>query len=187
MKLYLIRHGKTKANEKRLYCGSTDIELSEKGKEELSKPAKACKALIGPSDVRFITSGMRRCDETLRLLFGDVLFEKDERLREIDFGIFEMKSYEELKNLPEYQKWISGDNEINTPPDGESGLQMKKRVLEALDEILKSNKDTVIVTHGGVIALIMQTLFANENKSRYEWQPDFGCGYLIENGRYKPF
>ena len=35
MKLYLIRHGKTMANEKHLYCGSTNLPLSEKGIEEL--------------------------------------------------------------------------------------------------------------------------------------------------------
>jgi len=35
MKLILIRHGKTEANEKHLYCGSTDIPLSDGGKAEL--------------------------------------------------------------------------------------------------------------------------------------------------------
>ena len=35
MIIYLIRHGKTRANEKHLYCGSTDLSLSDAGKEEL--------------------------------------------------------------------------------------------------------------------------------------------------------
>lgn len=35
LKVYLIRHGKTEANEKHLYCGKTDISLSERGKKEL--------------------------------------------------------------------------------------------------------------------------------------------------------
>lgn len=35
MKLILIRHGKTEANEKHLYCGSTDVSLSESGIKEL--------------------------------------------------------------------------------------------------------------------------------------------------------
>ena len=37
MTIYLIRHGKTKANERRLYCGSTDLPLSLVGREELSR------------------------------------------------------------------------------------------------------------------------------------------------------
>ena len=35
MKLILLRHGITEANEKRLYCGATDIGLSETGKAAL--------------------------------------------------------------------------------------------------------------------------------------------------------
>ena len=31
----LIRHGRTEANEKWLYCGSTDLSLSDAGREEL--------------------------------------------------------------------------------------------------------------------------------------------------------
>ena len=35
MKLILIRHGNTEANEKHLYCGSTDLSLSDAGKAAL--------------------------------------------------------------------------------------------------------------------------------------------------------
>ena len=35
MSIYLIRHGKTRANEQRRYCGSTDLPLSEGGRAEL--------------------------------------------------------------------------------------------------------------------------------------------------------
>lgn len=35
MTIYLIRHGKTEANESHLYCGSTDLSLSVAGREEL--------------------------------------------------------------------------------------------------------------------------------------------------------
>ncbi|MBR4078576.1 MAG: phosphoglycerate mutase family protein, partial [Christensenellaceae bacterium] len=37
MKLYLIRHGRTMANEKWLYCGSTDIPLSDNGVKRINK------------------------------------------------------------------------------------------------------------------------------------------------------
>ena len=35
LQIYLIRHGKTYCNEKHLYCGKSDIDLSENGKNEL--------------------------------------------------------------------------------------------------------------------------------------------------------
>jgi len=176
MTIYLIRHGKTKANERKLYCGSTDLPLSERGREELSQLHYEIK------NVRFLTSGRSRTNETLKILFGEVPFDTDFRFREVDFGIFEMRSYEEMKDNPAYQIWCTGDNEANVPPNGESGLQMKQRVLEAFSEI---KEDTVLICHGGVIAAIMDHLFPEENKSRYDWQPKNGCGYRIEDHGYQ--
>lgn len=177
MTIYLIRHGMTEANEKHLYCGSTDLPLSEAGKAEL----EGLRYHIG--NARFLTSGMRRTNQTLQILFGDVPFSVEPGFREVDFGIFEMHSYSQLKDMPAYQTWITGDNEANVPPDGESGEQMKKRVLEAFSRI---REDTVIVTHGGVIAALMAHLFPEENKNRYQWQPKPGSGYIITGNAYKP-
>jgi len=175
MTIYLIRHGRTEANEKWLYCGSTDLSLSEKGREELSS------IHYDIPNVRFLTSGMKRTNETLKLLFGDVPFQVEPRFREVDFGAFEMRSYYALKDTPEFQTWLDGDNESNVPPGGESGLQMKRRVLEAFAEI---QEDTVLICHGGVIAAIMEHLFRSENKSRYDWQPKNGRGYCLKDGSY---
>lgn len=105
MKLTLIRHGMTEANEKRLYCGSTDLPLSAAGRAALHH--------LPPPEpgTRLISSGMRRCNETLKALFGDVPYEIEPDLREIDFGDFEGKSYNMLRNDPAYQAWLTGDNE----------------------------------------------------------------------------
>ena len=176
MSIYLIRHGKTQANEKHLYCGSTDLPLSEAGREELQFLAYA----ISPE--RFVTSGMKRTNETLEILFGNVPFSVDTRFREVDFGDFEMKSYEMLKDDPAYQAWLTGDNEANTPPGGESGTQMTRRVLEAFSELPDG---TALVAHGGVIAAIMASLFPAEGKHRYQWQPQNGHGYEIASGTYR--
>ena len=176
MTIYLIRHGKTEANERRLYCGSTDLSLSNAGKAELKNLHYEIK------NVRFLTSGMKRTNETLQILFGDVPFEMESRFREVNFGIFEMRSYEDLKDTPPYQAWITGDNETNIPPQGESGTQMKQRVLAALSEI---REDTCVITHGGVIAANMERMFPDENKNRYEWQPQPGHGYAIEDNSYR--
>ena len=175
MTIYLIRHGKTEANEKHLYCGSTDLPLSPRGGEALRR------LHYDIPQARFVTSGMKRTNETLGILFGQVPFTEDSRFREVDFGIFEMQSYEELKDTQAYQTWLTGDNESNVPPGGESGAQMKKRVLEAFREL---REDTVLICHGGVIAAIMEALFPGEEKSRYDWQPKNGCGYRICGEHY---
>ena len=175
MTIYLIRHGKTAANERRLYCGSTDLPLSEHGRAELKELHYDIR------NVHFLTSGMRRANETLELLFGAASYDTDPRFREVDFGAFEMRGYEELKDDPAYQAWITGDNERNIPPGGESGEQMTLRVLAAFSEL---REDTCIVTHGGVIAAIMAQLFPEAGKHRYQWQPKNGHGYIIEDKKY---
>lgn len=177
--LYLIRHGCTEANVKKLYCGSTDVPISEEGAEDLKKIHYQV-----PKDCIFITSGMMRTRQTLHCLFGDVPYTIDQRFREIDFGAFEMKSYEDLKDNPDYLEWISGDNDNNVPPGGESGNQMKKRVMEGLTELQKKPGDVVLIAHGGVIAAMMSYLFPEEKKDRYTWQPQSGRGYVISDGKY---
>ena len=61
---------------------------------------------------------------------------------------------------------------------------MEQRVFKAFKEVMLSGKDTVIITHGGVIANIMANYFKEERKNRYQWQPQPGHGYLFENNQY---
>ena len=175
--IYLIRHGRTRANEEHLYCGSSDLPLSPGGEAEL----RQLHYFLPP--VRFLTSGMTRTEQTLSLLFGEVPHEIRPAFREIDFGIFELHTYEELKDDPQYQRWLTGNNEENVPPQGESGVQMTRRVTQAIPKLLEN--DTVLVTHGGVIAAIMDYLFPEAGKSRYAWQPEPGHGYKITGDSYQ--
>lgn len=178
-RIYLIRHGNTEANECHLYCGSTDLPLSERGKDALQTLKSG---YSGIQNVRFMTSGMLRTEQTLEILFGNVPHCCEPAFREMDFGAFEMRSYEQLKDVPEYQQWITGDNEANLTPNGESGMLMKARVMKAFEAL--QGADTVLVTHGGVIAAIMEHLFPQESKNRYQWQPKPGYGYMIDERGY---
>ena len=181
MRLVLIRHGKTRANIDLFYCGSTDLPLSESGREELEGLRDAGGYPDGEG-FAYYTSGMIRTEETLEILYGPVEHRTLDGFREMDFGAFEMHSYEQLKDDPLYQAWCSGDNDSNTAPGGESGRVMRKRVLETLKELIRKGQDAVAVCHGGPIAAIMDELFPEEGKNRYEWQPSNGRGYLIRIG-----
>ncbi len=179
MRLLLIRHGLTEANERHLYCGSTDLPLSPGGRLALEERRK--KGDVMPIDgLRVLTSGARRCEETLFALYGPVPHKREPGFREMDFGDFEMRSYEELRRDPSYIAWITGDNEKNTAPGGESGEIMRARVLEALERVIAEGRPTLIVTHGGVIAAVMDHLFPGEGRNRYQWQPAPGRGYDVD-------
>lgn len=180
----LLRHGITEANRLHRYCGSTDLPLDEAALADFrSKQLR----YPDPTGYRVLTSGMLRTEQTLREIYGDIPHQIAPDFREIDFGVFENKSYEELKDDPAYQRWLTGDNEQNVCPGGESGAQMARRVLTAWDSL---TEDTLLVAHGGVIACIMSHLFPQEPKSRYQWQPSPFCGYALsfsEQGpQYRP-
>ena len=177
---YLFRHGMTGMNERRCYCGATDVPLSGLGRRLLLQNKSE---FLYPdiSSCRIVTSGMRRTEETLSLLYGALPHSADSRLQEMHFGSFEGFSYGELKERADYRRWIGGDTMADACPCGESGSQMQRRVLAAFHELLAlPGSDIALFVHGGPVAAIMQELFPSEKRNLYEWQPDFGCGYELE-------
>lgn len=177
-RIVLIRHGLTEANERRLYCGATDIPLSETGREAL-RVLRSRGGYPELGECRVYTSGFLRTEETLFELFGPAEHTPVFELREMDFGAFEMRGYEDLKKDPEFLAWCEGDNEQNVAPGGESGAQMEKRVLAAFESLLKQDQDLLLISHGGPIAAIMASLFPGEGKNRWQWQPRNGEGYCV--------
>lgn len=181
-RVILIRHSLTAANEQGLYCGHTDLPLSPKG-EILAKKLAQTGIYKAEQSCKYFTSGMKRTNETLALLFGNVQFEPLPGLREMNFGVFEMLSYNDLKDRGDYQIWISGDNIKNRCPKGESAEEMTNRAIRAIRDVFKS-ESAVVVAHGGVIAAIMANYFPQEEKNRYQWQPEPAGGYclFLKNG-----
>ncbi len=181
MNLHLIRHGMTEANEKRLFCGFTDLSLSHKGVLQLMDLKKH---IAYPSGQLFVTSGLKRTVETLRLIYDEVDFVQLEDFMEINFGTFEMKSHEELANTEAYNKWLENPEKASCP-EGEGGSDFRKRIyagcakLKAL-ALDKGVSDLVLICHGGVIVELMEKFFPRQ-KSFLEWQPSFGRGYSISN------
>jgi len=182
MELHLIRHGKTEANEKRLYCGSTDIILSDRGILELSDLKRQG---IYPSEADlYFTSGLLRTEQTLDMLYGPVQREALPQLEEYHFGKFEMKSYDELKDRNDYNLWISDEQGLVTCPGGECRNGFNGRIIkgyELLMESVRRGNVSIAICHGGVIACVMEHLFPGL-RNFYEWQPAPGRGYTIFHG-----
>ena len=175
MKLTLIRHGITEGNMRRLFYGSTDLPLLPCSVMRLHRMAERGHY---PQAAHYYTSGMLRTEQTFAAIYGNIPHGVLSDLREIDFGDFEMKSYDELLKTEAFQEWITGDNEANVCPNGESGVQVTERALHALGPIIERGEDTVIVTHGGVIGGLMQNWFLAVN-GRYSFTPEPGTGYTV--------
>lgn len=178
-RLYLLRHGLTQGNLAHLYYGSTDLPLCDAGLRQLAE-LRARGGYPSPEGMLVVTSGMLRTEQTLAALYGEIRHEQWPQLREMDFGAFEMHSYDELKTREDYQRWLSGDMPKNRTPGGESEREVISRVLQALTRLQSQERDVLAVVHGGTIVAIMQALFPEEGKNRYQWQPKPGFGYEID-------
>ncbi|UTW70681.1 histidine phosphatase family protein [Anaerobacillus sp. HL2] len=86
---YLLRHGVTKANQEKRYLGWTNVSLVQDCLPDLSIPCCGFDAIY--------SSDLKRCIETVRLLYPNNSINIDPRLREIHFGRFEAKTYERIK------------------------------------------------------------------------------------------
>lgn len=176
MTIHLVRHGKTDANEKKLYCGATDLPLSANGVAELAElKARG----IYPAADMYFTSGMARAAQTLELLYGNVKNIPIPDLAEFNFGQFEMKSYDELKGNGAYQAWIMDESGDVACPGGESRNHFDQRVVRGFAKVIKQIRESaVIICHGGVIVSIMERQFPGQ-RNFYEWQPKPGRGYSL--------
>ena len=152
MNLYFLRHGETEQNKKKVFYGSLDVGLTEKGRLQAKKASKFFDAI---NFDKVYTSDRKRTKETAELVLEDQEFTMihDARINEIDFGEFEGKNYEEIqKRYPKQcEEWKNNWKDF-VPPNGESYGQFYKRVQAFFDELLAQNDENVlVVTHGGVI------------------------------------
>ena len=77
-----------------------------------------------------------RCRETAEILFPGQVLCVQEGLQETDFGDFEYKNYEELKENPAYQAWIDSGGQMMVP-NGESGAGFRHRCCRAYEQCVR--------------------------------------------------
>lgn len=179
MKLTLIRHGITHGNKYGLYYGATDLPLLEEGVEELRQRKLTH---IYPEAPLYYTSPLQRTQQTLRELYGEVPFTVVEGFREMNFGDFEMRTVEDLKQDPAFLAWSDSMSEVCCP-NGESFAGVQRRALEAMAPILAAGEDAVCVIHGGVIACMMFHWFPGKAFEEWMLHPGTGWQVTVENGK----
>ncbi len=146
----LIRHGQIPANIDRRYVGRTDESLTETGRAQAA-------AFEAPEVDKVFVSPYSRCIQTAEIIFPRIEKVVVEDLREMDFGIFEYRTAEEMADFEPYRKWV--DSMCEDPiPEGESMAEFDDRCCAAFEQIALScsNSDRIaLVVHGGTIMSIM--------------------------------
>lgn len=104
---------------------------------------------------------MRRCLETRELVAGDVPFEVEAALREVDFGEWEGKTAEwARRNAPDLLARRRSDPVRFRPPGGESIEDAAAR-LRPLAEELRDRKRMLVIAHRlslGVLERLLRDL-----------------------------
>ncbi len=179
--VHLIRHALTKENTEGKYIGQTDVEASKEGLDQI-------KNLMGENegypyaDV-VISSPLKRCTQTAKLIYPDKEPVIMQDLIEYDFGDFEGMTADELKDLDTFKDWIAGTHPEEPVPFGESQKQFNDRIcgcfVRIVEGIIRSGTaSTAIITHGGVIMSLMAA-FAIPEAPMHEWLTPNGCGYTL--------
>lgn len=155
MNIYLLRHGETESNNKKVYYGKLDVELNQRGK---AQSEAAGSKLKGIKFNKVYTSTMKRAVQTAQVAVKnkECEFIKDERINETNLGVFEGKNYEEnQRDYPEeWKKWTENWKSY-APPKGESYIEFYNRIKSFIEDIIKQDDENIlIVTHGGVIKSI---------------------------------
>ena len=179
----LIRHGVTQGNERKAYtgCGS-DEELSAEGRSAVKAFARDISAYI-KNDTLFFSSPLKRAVQTAQLMMdaasSDTALVTVDKLKEIDFGIFEGKNHAQLDGNKEYQAWIDSGG-TSAIPGGESRDAFIQRSMEGFKEVLKTageHDEIAVVCHGGNIMAIMSSL---TDSDYYEYMISNLDGYFLE-------
>lgn len=179
--IHFIRHGTTEGNEQGRYIGSTDLALSPKSAEHLYALGEGYPY---PKAQEYLCSPMRRCTETMSILYPDAKPILIPALRECDFGDWEGKTAEEIAGEDgRFQRWIAGNGEPVTPPNGEDGSAFAQRVCAAFEKIVEGLMrsgitSAVIVTHGGVLMTLLAA-YGLPRAKFYDWMSEPGCGYSM--------
>lgn len=160
MYLYLVRHGQSIGNEKKLFFGVTDYPLTKLGHQQAREAAARLKE-DHVSFTRCCASDLARAwDTAAPCLEGrDVAAESCPALREQDMGEFEGVSWEQAQELHgDLVVRMVADWFHTTPPEGESPDAMARRVGSLVDEVIARGEDTLIVGHNGSLSMILTHL-----------------------------
>lgn len=168
MQLYLIRHPPPQVAEGICY-GTTDLLLRE-NPQAIARTIK----LQLPEDLTVFSSPLTRCRLLAEALHPAPSF--DPRLKELNFGDWEMQAWEALDRAA-INTWAENPADY-TPPQGESVSELQARVHDFLaEQYAQKTTHAVLVTHAGVMKVIVGLA---QDLAPAEWMAlKFGFGDIV--------
>ena len=180
MLIVLLRHGETAYNEQHRYQGASDVPLSERGRAKLRTADNA------PDEV--IVTPLCRTKQTAAILFPNAKQIVCDDLREMDFGDFEGRTYDEMKNDAAYGAWLDSGCETACP-NGESKAAFCERVCRAFERCVdyaaaRGIEKLTIVAHGGTQMAVLSR-FVLPHRDYYEWNAPNAGGFVLDASQWR--
>jgi alpha-ribazole phosphatase len=169
MEMYLVRHTITVADKTVCY-GQTDVPV-DTGQFKISYP-DICKKLPEKIDTVY-SSQLIRCSilaqQLVKEKYTSVSVTYDNRLKELNFGDWEMKKWDDI-NKEALGKWMQKFT-TEKVPCGESNADLHERVVSFWNEILSQDKNCCIITHAGVMRSILSIINKSELQNAFALYP----------------
>ncbi|OOG76084.1 alpha-ribazole phosphatase [Flavobacterium sp. A45] len=177
MEVYLVRHTETVC-EKGICYGQSDVGIRE--------PYDAIfESILNqlPEEAILYSSPLQRCSILAKHIQKNTKIEsiiEDSRLMEMDFGDWELKSWDTIPREV-LDPWME-DFVTENVPNGESFVDLDTRVREFLDNDLSKlhTKPIIIVAHAGVIRSILCKINNLPLQEAFKTKLDFGAVVKIE-------
>lgn len=155
-----MRHGETVWNASKLLQGSADIELNENGRALAGETGEKLETVHFD---RIYSSPLIRAYETACLIRGhrNIPIIRDERLKELSFGVYEGKNFSELlkDETDPFHHFFKRPDLYRAPDKGETLEHICVRAAEFMKEVIEPSKNDferiMIVAHGAMNKAIM--------------------------------
>jgi alpha-ribazole phosphatase len=177
----LLRHGQIQGAGEKRFIGRTDTGLDAAG---ISQARYWHQALSSLNIDTIYTSGLTRCRHTARIIAEGRTVIPDPALNEIFLGQWDGRTFEEIKQLdPDGFRQRGEHLDTFRPPDGESFLDLQSRVLHFFRQCLQKPGIPLLVTHAGVIRVILCHVTGLALKDLFRIRMDYGQLFVLERHR----
>ncbi len=173
--IYLLRHGEIEGAENKRFIGQADIPLSMKGLIQAEYWKKRLSAL---SFEKVYSSDLLRTKKTAKIISNHsknkIILSK--KLREINLGNWEGKLVSEIRlKFPDEWKKRGEDIAYYRTEKGECFSDLQNRVLPYFKKLVTNKKNLLIVTHAGVIRVILSNIMDIPLKDLFTIKLNYGA------------
>ena len=181
---FVMRHGQSLANVEELVVSTPDngvpsYGLSKKGEQQVEQSILSCKGLS--QSVHIISSDFKRAHESANiahdLLKCSVDIILDSRLRERDFGDFELTPNENYQTAWDHDA-IDSSHTFDNVESADSVMERSTDLIQALEEE-HDNMSFLLVAHGDTLQ-ILQTAFLKYSAKKQRELPHLNTAEIRE-------